>query len=170
MPSVQESETGSGFINGKDAAPMRTTLAKMGHKQIQFDTNCAVGFLTDTVVQRRSKAMDMRFYWIRDRTRQGQFRVHWKRGKPNLEDYPTKYHPTNHHIARPTYVLNHVKMHLQKPLQAKSQQQNFKGVIKPITPNDQSNPLTDHHDLYLSRKHSRGNDSNSTSPAANHSV
>ena len=55
MSSVQESETGSGFINVKDAVPMRTTLEEMGHKQgptpIQFDNKCAVGIITDTVVQ-----------------------------------------------------------------------------------------------------------------------
>ena len=111
MSSVQESETGSGFINAKDALPMRNTLQEMGHPQgptpIQFDNKCATGILTDTVVQRRSKAMDMRFYWLRDRVRQGQFHVHWKPGQSNLGDYPTKHHPVKHHIAvRPTYVLN----------------------------------------------------------------
>jgi hypothetical protein len=111
MSSVQESETGSGFINAKDAIPMRTTLIEMGHSQgptpIQFDNKCATGILTDTVVQRRSKAMDMRFYWLRDRVRQQQFHVHWKPGQSNLGDYPTKHHSTKHHIAvRPTYVLN----------------------------------------------------------------
>jgi len=154
MSSVQESETASGFINAKDAAPMRTTLAEMGHKQgptpIQFDNKCAVGILTDTVVQRRSKAMDMRFYWLRDRVRQLQFHIHWKRGRYNLGDYPTKNHPTKHHIeVRPTYVLNHVKIHLQKALQAKSQQRYCKGVFKPIIPNGQSQPLTDRYNQYL---------------------
>jgi hypothetical protein len=70
MSSVQESETGSGFINAKDAIHMRTTLHEMGHPQgptpIQFDNKCATGILTDIVVQRRSKAIDMRFYWLRD--------------------------------------------------------------------------------------------------------
>jgi hypothetical protein len=111
MSSVQESETGSGFINAKDAVPMRTTLIEMGHPQgptsIQFDNKCATGILTDTVVQRRSKAMDMRFYWLRDRVRQKQFHVHWKPGLSNLGDYPTKHHSTKHHITvRPTYVMN----------------------------------------------------------------
>ena len=114
MSSVQESETGSGFINAKDAVPIRTTLEEMGHPQgptpLQFDNKCAVGILTDTVVQRRSKAMDMRFYWVRDRHRQQQFHVHWKRGQENLADYPTKQHSTKHHIAvRPTYVLNNLR-------------------------------------------------------------
>ena len=85
----------------------------MGHPQgptpIQFDNKCATGILTDTVVQRRSKAMDMRFYWLRDRVRQQQFHVHWKPGQSNLGDYPTKHHSTKHHIAvRPTYVLNNI--------------------------------------------------------------
>jgi hypothetical protein len=68
MSSVQESETDSGFINAKDAIPIRTTLHEMGHPQgptpIQFDNKCATGILTDTVVQSRSKAMYMIFYWL----------------------------------------------------------------------------------------------------------
>ena len=70
MYSVQESETGSGFINGKDAVPLHNALHKMGHIQgptpIQFDNIVANGIIIDTVAQRRSKAMDMRFYWLRD--------------------------------------------------------------------------------------------------------
>jgi hypothetical protein len=116
MSYVQESETGSGFINAKDAIPMRTTLQEMqGPTPIQFDKKCASGILTDTVVQPRSKAMDMRFYWLRDRVCQQQFHVHWKPGQSNLGDYPTKHHSTKHHIAvRPTYVMNNI---LQTPRQ-----------------------------------------------------
>ena len=34
-------------------------------------------------------------------------RVHWKQGKHNLANYPSKNHSTKHHISvRPTYVLN----------------------------------------------------------------
>jgi hypothetical protein len=40
-----------------------------------------------TVKHRRSKAIDMRFYWIQDRVKQGQFLVHWRRGADNLADY-----------------------------------------------------------------------------------
>ena len=54
------------------------------------------------------KAMDMRFYWLRDRGEQGQFHIHWKRGETNLADYSSKAgHPTKHHIAvRKLYVAN----------------------------------------------------------------
>jgi hypothetical protein len=118
MSSVQESGTGSRFINAKDAVPIRTTLEEMGHPQgptpLQFDNKCAVGILTDTVVQRRSKAMDMRFYWVRDRHRQQQFHVQWKCGQENLVDYPTKHHSTKDHIAVcPTYVLNNLRRNPQ---------------------------------------------------------
>ena len=53
--------------------------------------------------------MDMRFYWLRDRVRQKQFHVHWKKGLLNLGDYVTKHHPTKHHMhVRPTYVANKI--------------------------------------------------------------
>jgi hypothetical protein len=39
----------------------------------------------------------MRFYWIRDRVRQGQFHIYWKRGILNRADYFTKHHPASHH-------------------------------------------------------------------------
>ena len=70
MYYVQEYETGSGFINGKDAVPLRNSLHEIGHIQgptpIQFDNIFANVIITDTVLQRRSKSMDTNFYWIRD--------------------------------------------------------------------------------------------------------
>ena len=60
MSSVQESETGSGLINGKDAVPHCNYLHDMGHIQgptpIQFDKIFVNGIITDTIVQYRSNA------------------------------------------------------------------------------------------------------------------
>ena len=71
MSFVQESETGSGFINGKYAVPLRNALYRMVHIQgltpIQFDNIFANGIITDTVLQHRPKGTDMRFYWFRYR-------------------------------------------------------------------------------------------------------
>jgi hypothetical protein len=54
------------------------------------------------VKQQRSKAMDMRFYWVQDRIDQGHFRVYWAPGRTNLADFFTKHHPPHHHrIMRP---------------------------------------------------------------------
>ena len=92
MSSVQESETGSGFINGKYAVPFSNSLHEMGHIQgptpIQFDNIVANGIITDTVVQRISKGVYMRFYWILDLCRQKQFIFYWKQGKHSLSKYP----------------------------------------------------------------------------------
>ena len=82
MSSVQESETGSGFINGKDYVTLRNSFHGMGHIQgltpIQYENIVINGILTDTVLQRRSTAMDMLFYWICDKCRQKKCHVHWK--------------------------------------------------------------------------------------------
>jgi hypothetical protein len=49
--------------------------------------------------------MDMRFYWIRDRVRQGHFIVYWAKGLDNYADYNSKHHPASHHrVMRPVYL------------------------------------------------------------------
>ena len=111
MSSAQESETGAGFVTARELVPARITLNELGHAQgptpLQFDNQCAKGILTDEIKQKCSKAMDMRFYWLRDRVRQGQFKIHWKLGACNDADYVTKHHPSKHHIAiRHKYVAN----------------------------------------------------------------
>ena len=147
MSSTQEAETGSGYLNAKDACPLRVTLDEMGHPQgptpLQFDNTTATGIINDTMSQRRSKAMDMRFYWLRDRAAQGQFHVHWKRGTTNLADYFTKHFPAKHHQAvRSTYVINLIKhissSHGRKPTSLSSQRY-CKGVLKT---NNRYKPLT----------------------------
>jgi len=109
MASATEAEVGALFHSAQDACVLRTTLEFLGHPQpatpIQTDNSCAEGIINDTVKQKRSKAIDMRFYWVRDRVSQGQFKIHWKKGQDNLGDYFTKHHPTSHHIAmRPVYL------------------------------------------------------------------
>jgi hypothetical protein len=109
LSSATEAEMGALFYNAKDAAWLRTTLADLGHPQpptpIQTDNACAAGIINDTVKQRRSKAIDMRFYWVRDRVRQNQFVVHWRRGSDNLADYFTKHHsPSHHRLMRSQYI------------------------------------------------------------------
>ena len=71
---------------------------------IQVDNSTAVGIATEEFLQNKSKAMDMRFYWINNRTKQGNFRVFWILGPENLVDYHSKHHPPEHHMAvRPKY-------------------------------------------------------------------
>lgn len=75
LSSAAEAELGALFHNAKDGCMLRNTLIDMGHPQpatpIQADNACAVGLANDTVKQKRSKAIDMRFYWVKDRVKQG---------------------------------------------------------------------------------------------------
>jgi hypothetical protein len=109
VSSASEAESGGVFYNGKEACPIRTTLNELGFEQgptpIKTDNSVAEGIANDTVKQRRSKAMDMRFYWTRDRVKQGHFLVYWSKGTNNKADYFTKHHPASHHrVMRPVYL------------------------------------------------------------------
>jgi hypothetical protein len=110
MSSAAEAELAALFTNAKEATVLRTTLTEMGHPQpvtpIQVDNSTADGIANETVKQQRSKAIDMRFYWIRDRIAQNQFYVYWAPGKNNLADYFTKHHPAPHHQAVRKYYLH----------------------------------------------------------------
>ena len=101
LASAAEAELGALFINAKDGAMLRTILEDMGHPQpatpIQTDNACAAGIVNSTVKQRRSKAIDMRFYWVRDRSEKGEFLVYWRKGVDNDADYFTKHHSPAHH-------------------------------------------------------------------------
>jgi hypothetical protein len=74
MSSAAESETGALFINGKEAMPIRQTLRELNHPQpptpLQTNNSTATGIVNKTVKLKRSKAMDMSFYWVQDRADQ----------------------------------------------------------------------------------------------------
>ena len=101
MGSSAEAKIGATYINGPEAFPIHTLLLELGHSQpatqIQVDNSTADGFANDTIKRKRSKAIDMRFYWIRDRTSQGQFLIYWNPGITNLGNYYTKHHSPAHH-------------------------------------------------------------------------
>ena len=109
MASAAEAEVGALYENGQEVAAMRNTLLDMGFKQpptaIKTDNSTAVGIVNNTMKQRKSRAIDMRFYWLRDRIAQNQFIIYWKPGKENYADYFTKHHPIAHHkTMRSTYL------------------------------------------------------------------
>jgi len=109
MSSAPEAEIAAAFLTAKDAVPIRNALEEMGHPQpptpIQTDNSTANGFLNETMKQKRSKAMDMRFWWLIDRVKQKQFTVHWKSGSENLAEYFSKHHsPAHHSTMRPIFL------------------------------------------------------------------
>ena len=109
MSSAAEAELGALFHNAKEGCSLRIALEEMGHPQpptpLQTDNSTASGIANDSVKQKRSKAIDMRFYWTRDRVRQKQFLIYWKKGILNKADYFSKHHPASHHQAiRSSYL------------------------------------------------------------------
>eukprot|EP00970_Alexandrium_tamarense_P013334 scaffold3339_cov157-Alexandrium_tamarense.AAC.1 len=73
----------------------------MGHKQtktpMQTDNSTAEGVVNNKIQPKRTKAMDMRFYWLRDQEAKNQFRFYWAPGATNYADYWTKHHVAAHH-------------------------------------------------------------------------
>eukprot|EP01034_Spumella_vulgaris_P028684 gene28684-35585_t len=101
VASAFEAEYAAMYINATTAEGIRTTLCDLGYPQgatpLVSDNQCAVGVANRSVKQRRSKAIDMRYHWIRDRVSQKHFNVSWRPGKTNLADFFTKSHPASHH-------------------------------------------------------------------------
>ena len=117
MSSATEAKIGATFLNTKDASPIRTTLEEIGNPQpptpMQVDNTTAMGFSKNNINQKRSKAIGMRFYWIRDRTRQGHFNIYWDPISTNLGDYHTKHHSPGHHqLIRPHFLQDEPHVHL----------------------------------------------------------
>ena len=102
-------KTRASSSNLQAACPLRVALEEMGWPQpatpVRTDNLVSKGIVTGEVKQRRSRAIDMRFCWVRDRVEQGQHRIHWRPGKTNLADCFTKHHsPKHHQTVRPIYL------------------------------------------------------------------
>jgi hypothetical protein len=109
MSSAAEAELGGLFLNAKSAVPIRKTLEELGHKQpptpIQTDNSTECGVINHEVQPKATKAMDMRFYWLKDRESQKQFKIFWRSGKLNKGDYYTKHFPAIHHKTRRPSII-----------------------------------------------------------------
>jgi hypothetical protein len=119
MSSAAEAEIGAVFINAKEGAVLRTTLEELGNPHpptpMETDNTTATVYSNGTMKQKLTKAMDMRFYWIKDRVKQGQFNVYWGPGYQNLADYFTKHHsPAHHKRMRELYIHTHERPINQK--------------------------------------------------------
>jgi hypothetical protein len=71
VASAAEAELAALFHNAQDAIPLIHALTELDHPQpptpIQTDNSTAAGLANDTVRQRRSKSMDMRWFWVPDK-------------------------------------------------------------------------------------------------------
>jgi hypothetical protein len=99
MSSAVEAELGALYINAREAVPQCCTLEEMGHKQpptpMQTNNTTAVGVVNNNIQPKCTKAMDMRFHWLRCHETQNQF---YFSGTP---DPPTKQ------TTRPSITAQH---------------------------------------------------------------
>ncbi len=91
MSLATEAELAGLYIMTREAVYIRLILTELGHKQITMplQTNNA---MADTVINgkiqpKQTKAMDMRFHWLRDCECQQQFQIYWQPGKLDYGDY-----------------------------------------------------------------------------------
>jgi hypothetical protein len=86
MSLVAEAELGVLYLNACKAMPCQTLLNKLGHKQppttIQTNNSTALGVLTNNILPRCTKAMDMHFWWLHDCSKQDQFQYSGARALP----------------------------------------------------------------------------------------
>jgi hypothetical protein len=77
MVSASEAEIAALFHNGQEAVHIRQILDEIGRPhteptRITNDNSTADGFANRRTKIKRSKVIDMRFYWVQDRSDQGQ--------------------------------------------------------------------------------------------------
>ena len=129
-----EVEIGSLYINARKGVEIRNTLHEMGHPQpptpIQTDNSTAEGIINARVQPKQTKAMDMRYHWLRDREAQKQFRFYWRPGNTNVADYWTKHHSPAHHVEMRPEILTSYKALLDFRIR---QKRGLQGCVKVST-------------------------------------
>ena len=94
LTSAAESEYVTVFYTAEGAIPHTQSLEAIGHKQpatlIRTDNRVAVGIANKTMQIKRSRTINTKFHWIRERVGAGQFIVEWVAGEDNIADAFTK--------------------------------------------------------------------------------
>ena len=105
---VAEAEYAGLYAAARIAVDERRILTNMGHPQppttIFCDNEVAIGLANNTVTPKMSKSLDMRFHWLQDRVRQGQFRIVFVPGLQNLADFFTKALPVSRHQSLAPFI------------------------------------------------------------------
>ena len=101
VSSAGEAEYASLFITGQIVVGIRSILHDLGYPQgpttIVTDNACATGIANGKVKMKKSRSIQMRFHWTRDRVAQQELNVIWKPGTDNLADFFTKALPVHRH-------------------------------------------------------------------------
>ncbi len=109
VASAAEAELAAGFQQAQIAVRLRNTLTDLGYPQLPtvllIDNTVAIGLDNDTINKKRSKSMDMRFFWLRDRAAQQQFVLEHIPEKHNVADFFTKALPKSKYDQFHRYLV-----------------------------------------------------------------
>ncbi len=116
---MAEAEYAAAFGGGQVLVELTLTLSNLGHPQqspplLFVDNDCAIGLVTSSVRPKKSKSIDMRLDWIKERAGQNFFRLVFLPGLINPADFFTKILPVYRHIAALPF-LHSTPYHLQPP-------------------------------------------------------
>jgi hypothetical protein len=106
-------------VAGQVLVELTLTLTNLGHPQqspllLFVDNECAIGLATYSVRPKKSKSIDMRLDWIRERADQNFFRLVFLPGLINPADFFTKILPVYRHVASLLF-LHGTPYHPQAP-------------------------------------------------------
>ena len=111
VASAAECEYAAAFAGMQVACNLRSVLLDYGYPQPStpffVDNLCAIGLGTATVRPKKSKSIDMRLDWVKDRVRQGLFTMHHVPGLSNIADFFTKPLPVWRHRQLTPLLLGH---------------------------------------------------------------
>ncbi len=120
VTSAAEAELGAAFQNAQKAAQFRNTLVELGYPQVPtpilVDNTVAEGLANDTINARRSKSMDVRFFWLRDRVQKAQFLIKHLAGRWNISDFFTKSLPKEKFEQFVPYIVVTLDEERPKPI------------------------------------------------------
>ena len=125
MSSAAKAEIGALYTNARKGVEEQNILRVMGHPQpptpVQTDNSTAEGIINLQVQPKHTKAMDMRFHWLRDPgVNQKQFRFYLRPGTLQQGDYWAKHHSPSHHrqirggILTPYQVVLDIRARIEK--------------------------------------------------------
>jgi hypothetical protein len=119
VSSAAEAELGAAFQNAQKGVQFRNTLIELGYPQqptpILVDNTVAEGLANDTINAKRSKSMDVRFFWLRDRIKRMQFFAKHIAGRWNISDFFTKALPKEKFQQFTPYIIVEVDENIATP-------------------------------------------------------
>jgi hypothetical protein len=109
MSYAVEAKLGALHIYAREAVSQQQTLEEMDNKQwptpMQTNNTTALGIVKNNIQPKCTKAMGMRFHWLRCCKVQDKFRFFWHPGPINKANYWIKHHCAAHHIEKRHKIL-----------------------------------------------------------------